>query len=326
MTTLRFAQPSDAEELSNIYKRYVIDSFVSFETPPPTVDQFAERIEHIQQQFPWLVIEDNERCLGYAYASPHRSRAAYQWSTEVSVYLDDDIHRQGIGTRLYNELFRLLQIQGYVNAYAGITIPNPKSLGFHNKLGFEEVGIYKQVGYKAGRWCDVVWLSRSLQAPPTPPSSPIPLPSLLACMPHQHVQDIVDDDTFLHRFERQEISLTCWEHRAHVRVAWKYIQQEASLERAYTRMRDGIYALLDHNGISQDKYNETVTRGYLILIAKAVGERTQSWCRFYKDNPSLFDRTSPPLLAYYTKEELLSDEARQSWIQPSKRDFGDIDW
>src|SRR6185295_13315877 len=95
-----------------------------------------------------------------------------QWSVDVSVYIDAAFHRRGVGRGLYTALFGLLRLQGYVNAYAGITQPNAKSVGLHTALGFEPVGVYRNVGYKFGRWHDVAWLSLTLQphaAEPAPP-------------------------------------------------------------------------------------------------------------------------------------------------------------
>ena len=114
----------------------------------------------------------NNKIIGYAYASKHRYRTAYQWSPESTVYLSPEVHRKGIGRILYETLFSLLKVQGYFNVYAGVGLPNEKSVGFHKALGFEEIGIFKKVGYKLGNWHDTHWfqlhLSEHILNPPTP--------------------------------------------------------------------------------------------------------------------------------------------------------------
>ena len=91
---------------------------------------------------------------------------------EVSAYVDAAAHRAGHGKTLYTALFDILTAQGFVNAYAGITLPNPASVGFHTAMGFEEIGIYRGIGYKFGRWHDVIWMHRLLA--PKRPNMPPP--------------------------------------------------------------------------------------------------------------------------------------------------------
>ena len=110
--------------------------------------------------------------LGYAYASRHRERAAYQWSVDVSVYVRADAHRRGIGRALYTALLRIVTAQGFYGAYAGITLPNASSVGLHEAMGFRAVGVYRAVGYKLGAWHDVGWWD--LDARCTPGVAPPP--------------------------------------------------------------------------------------------------------------------------------------------------------
>ena len=117
----------------------------------------ATRIEAKLPRYPWLVADDNDSVIGYAYAGAHRERAAYAWSAEVSVYVAETARRRGVARRLYQTLFDLLDRQGYRMAYAGITLPNPASVGFHEAMGFEPVGVYHNVGWKHGQWRDVGW-------------------------------------------------------------------------------------------------------------------------------------------------------------------------
>ena len=138
----------------------------------------ARRVERCLARTPWLVAEREGVVVGYAYAGAHRDRPAYQWSVETSAYVRDDAHRGGVGRALYAELFALLARQGFRNAYAGITLPNDASVGFHEACGFTRVGVYRGVGYKLGAWHDVLWLERALLPRVSDPQLPIPLPAL----------------------------------------------------------------------------------------------------------------------------------------------------
>lgn len=176
--TIRFATLDDAPAILAIYAPFITESNVSFEYEIPTVTEFAGRIQTIQQQYPYLVAETDGRVLGYAYASQHRDRTAYQWSVETSVYVHPDGHRQGIARQLYTTLFDLLRRQGYYSAYAGITLPNTESEAFHQAMDFELVGVFKNIGYKMGAWHDVVWLQRSIQPYQVHPAVPVPIGKL----------------------------------------------------------------------------------------------------------------------------------------------------
>jgi phosphinothricin acetyltransferase len=156
--TLRTARPEDAAAIRMLYAPYVDGSAVSFELEVPTVAEMAERVAHYQETHPWLVCEHAGAVVGYAYGSTHRARLAYQWCTEVSVYVADAHHGSGVARALYTALFALLRAQGYTLALAGITQPNPKSVRFHAAMGFAEIGRYRNVGYKLGQWWDTVWM------------------------------------------------------------------------------------------------------------------------------------------------------------------------
>jgi phosphinothricin acetyltransferase len=173
--TIRLATPHDAAGVQAIYAPVVRETAISFELEPPTVGIMEKRIAEVVERMPWLVCEYRGEVLGYAYASPHRVRAAYQWSVDVSVYIDAKARRSGVGQGLYRSLFALLTLQGFYQAYAGITLPNPASVGLHEALGFEPVGVYHAVGYKLGAWHDVGWWQLTLQARVTPPEPPVDL-------------------------------------------------------------------------------------------------------------------------------------------------------
>ena len=166
---IRFATTADAPAVLEIYGPFCEDSPISFETERPSVSEIEGRIRKIVERFPWLICENENEVLGYAYAGPHRGRAAYRWSVDVAIYISRKCRAQGFGTALYTVLFELLRIQGYFKAYAGITLPNPASVRLHQRLGFEPVAIYKKVGYKAGAWHDVSWWDLILQPTDSPP-------------------------------------------------------------------------------------------------------------------------------------------------------------
>jgi L-amino acid N-acyltransferase YncA len=170
---IRLATERDAEQISAIYAPVVRDTIISFETEPPTAGEMRGRIESTLERFPWLVCERRGRVSGYAYASAHRSRAAYQWCADVSTYVHEDERHTGVGRALYRSLTSVLALQGFCNAYAGIALPNPASVGMHESVGFRPVGVYRGVGYKLGAWHDVGWWQLSMQervASPSPPS------------------------------------------------------------------------------------------------------------------------------------------------------------
>ncbi|AQT80354.1 GNAT family N-acetyltransferase [Mycolicibacterium litorale] len=168
------ATAQDASAIADIYAPYVRDTVISFEAEPPTAQQIEARLSATLVRFPWLVALACDRVVGYAYAGPHRTREAYRWSADVSLYLDESVHRRGYGRRLYTGLLEILGAQGYVNAYAGIALPNAASVGLHEALGFTHVGTFTQVGFKAGAWRDVGWWHRPLVDPPASPAEPRP--------------------------------------------------------------------------------------------------------------------------------------------------------
>ena len=171
MIGLRLATAADAAAVRAIYAPFVRDAWVSFEAEVPSEAEVARRIAASAPAHPWLVATDADAVVGYAYASPHRSRAAYQWSADVSVYVAEGHRQRGVARALYGALFDVLRLQGMANAYAGIALPNAASVGAHEALGFEPVGVYRAVGYKLGAWRDVGWWSLRLGegAAPDPP-------------------------------------------------------------------------------------------------------------------------------------------------------------
>jgi L-amino acid N-acyltransferase YncA len=168
----RLATADDAPAIAAIYRPVVEATAISFEIRAPDDDEMRGRILETLATHPWLVLERDGRVAGFAYASRHRARPAYQWSVDTSVYVADEYRRLGLGRDLYVTLFAILVAQGFVNAYAGIALPNPASVAFHERLGFESVGIYRNVGYKLDAWRDVGWWQRPLAMAPGVPSPP----------------------------------------------------------------------------------------------------------------------------------------------------------
>jgi phosphinothricin acetyltransferase len=159
---IRDASASDAEACAAIYAPYVTDTAITFEAEPPTIGEMAERITKSVKTHAWLVMEDEGRVVGYAYAGPYKERAAYRWSCEVSVYLEPGRRRTGGGRALYEALFARLVERGFRTAVAGMTLPNDASAGLHRALGFEPIGTYRRIGWKHGAWRDVAWAQRDL--------------------------------------------------------------------------------------------------------------------------------------------------------------------
>lgn len=179
---IRHADPlKDAAGCLAVYGPFADNTPASFEDMAPTLAAFERRIALISRTHAFLVAEEDGQIAGFAYAGAHRERPAYRWTAESSVYLGDGHRGRGLGRALYEPLFALLAEQGFRTILAGITIPNPASVGLHRALGFEEIGVYRRIGWKAGGWRDVIWLELQLkpgaldtQAPPSP-SSPVRL-------------------------------------------------------------------------------------------------------------------------------------------------------
>ena len=166
---IRIANEADAPSIIEIYSPFVLDTTITFETKVPSVSEMAHRINSYLTLGPWLVSECDGQITGYAYASAHRSRTAYQWSIELSVYIHEDHRGKGLASRLYHCALEILHLQGYCTVLAGITQPNEPSNLFHQSIGFKLIGNYANVGYKHGGWCDVQWYELSLNRMNLPP-------------------------------------------------------------------------------------------------------------------------------------------------------------
>jgi len=165
---VRVASESDGKVIAAIYAPYVLHTAISFEERPPSPKEMAIRIAKTLQTHPFLVCELDGTVVGYAYAGPHGVRPAYRWSANVSVYVAQDKHCGGVGRTLYFELISILRRQGFHALFAGITLPNEKSVGLHEAIGFQYLGTYREVGFKLGAWHDVgYWRLGLLDEPPS---------------------------------------------------------------------------------------------------------------------------------------------------------------
>ena len=178
MVVVRTAIAADAPGIREIYAPHVLADAITFETQIPSEQEFESRIAKCLQKFPWLVCIIENEIAGYVYASPHRDREAYQWTCECSVYVSDKHQGKGIAKNLYAVLFRLLKMQGLVNLYAGITLPNKGSVSLHEHCGFVKFAEYESIGYKLGTWHKVGWWKFLLNENDSTPSSPLPYSEL----------------------------------------------------------------------------------------------------------------------------------------------------
>jgi L-amino acid N-acyltransferase YncA len=173
---VRRATADDAAAIASIYAPYVQASVVSFETEAPDEAEMRGRIEALGDVYPWLVACDEDgTMLGYAYGCAFRTRPAYRFTVETTVYVADGAHRRGIGTLLYRALLALLEAQGFTQAIGAITIPNEASMRLHEALGFASAGTYQKVGFKLGEWRSVGLWQRPLAAMASRPEEPKPV-------------------------------------------------------------------------------------------------------------------------------------------------------
>ena len=177
---IRMASPErDAEALLGIYAPYVLKTAITFEYAVPSVDEFKNRMEQVLTRYPYLAAEQDGQILGYAYASPFKSRAAYDWAVETSIYIEENHRHNGAGALLYRELEELLKRQHIINLNACIAYPNPESIHFHEKNGYKTVAHFTKCGYKMGTWYDMVWMEKMLGDHPETPEGVLPIGAVI---------------------------------------------------------------------------------------------------------------------------------------------------
>ena len=181
------AREEDASGLLGIYANY-IDTPVTFECRLPSLEEFCGRIRQIQQDYPYLVCRWEGRLAGYAYAHRYQEREAYRWNAELSVYLAPFCTGRGVGTVLYTALLEILKLQQVQNVYGIVTAPNPASEGLHRAMGFSLAGCYHGVGYKCGKWQDVLLFEKQLGAHENPPREFVPIGQL----DHERLRSVYD--------------------------------------------------------------------------------------------------------------------------------------
>ena len=172
---IRLATPKDAKDILAIYTPYITNTSFTFEADVPSEKEFADRITHYMQHWPWLVCEIDGVIAGYAYGAKYRERIGYQWCVESSIYIHDDYMQKGIARSLYKSLFEILQLQGYRNVYAVINLPNERSVKFHESCGFKWFANYENVGYKLGKWKTVGWWQLIINEYSDDPPAPVKL-------------------------------------------------------------------------------------------------------------------------------------------------------
>jgi phosphinothricin acetyltransferase len=178
---IRAAREDDAAAVAAIYRPYVRDTAVSFEVEPPSPSVMAQRIQSTVETHPWLIAENGVReIVGYVYAGKHRERPAYRWSVDTTIYIDKTRRRAGIGSMLYDTLLRVLRRQGFRSAFAEIVLPNSGSVRLHEAMGFEAVGVHRDVGFKLGQWHDIGYWRLGLASGLAPTPEPIPLAAVQA--------------------------------------------------------------------------------------------------------------------------------------------------
>ena len=175
---IRIANLEDSKELVSIYKYYVENTAITFEYDLPSIEEFSKRIKDTLRKYPYLVAEENNKIYGYAYASAFKSRQAYDWAVETSIYVKNGDSRHGVGTLLYNELEKYLKMQNIINVNACIAYPNEKSEEFHKKFGYKTIAHFTKCGYKFGKWHDMIWMEKFIGEHTDIPKSVVPFSEL----------------------------------------------------------------------------------------------------------------------------------------------------
>lgn len=163
MYKIRHVEIKDAQKLLEIYSYYVENTAITFEYDTPSLEEFTDRIKSISKKYPYIVIEEENEIIGYAYANVFKDRAAYNWTVEYSIYVSYEFSGQGVGIYLHNEIVKRLQEKNISTIEACITYPNEASIKFHEKLGYKKVAHFNKVGYKFNKWHDVVWYEKKIK-------------------------------------------------------------------------------------------------------------------------------------------------------------------
>lgn len=174
---IRFVRPEDVPALLAIYGQSIHTS-VTFEYTLPSPEEFLQRVEEISGSYPYLVAQEGEQVVGYAYAHALRERVAYQWTAELSIYLDRAATGRGLGKKFFRLLEELLRLQGVRTVYSCVTAPNPASEALNRSMGAELVGVFHKSGYKNGGWHDVLWFEKEIAPHDGDPAPLLPFPQV----------------------------------------------------------------------------------------------------------------------------------------------------
>ena len=172
---IRLATEADAGQLLRIYTPYVLHTAITFEYEPPSEEEFRSRIAHTLSSYPYLAAEQDGRICGYAYASAFKSRAAYNWSVETSIYVEEESRGERVGKNLYQALEECLSAQNVCNLCACIAYPNPTSISFHEAFGYKTIAHFHSSGYKSGKWYDMIWMEKMIGAHTSAPEPVYPI-------------------------------------------------------------------------------------------------------------------------------------------------------
>jgi len=195
---IRLATEQDAVAIAEIYRPYVEETAISFEESAPNPQEIWKRIEQSRKSHIWLVAEIHGAVLGYAYSGALRTRYAYRFSAEASIYIHQNHHRKALAKALYTALHEIMILQGYRVCYAGMTAPNPASQSLHEGFGYKRLARYENIGYKNGQWHSTEWFVKELKKPEPKPNDPLSVHKLatdrLETILQNAAQLIIDHD------------------------------------------------------------------------------------------------------------------------------------
>jgi L-amino acid N-acyltransferase YncA len=190
---IRLAEERDFEGMLKIYAPFVTNTSVTFEYEVPSLEEYSKRIQNISSHYPCFVCEVDGKVEGYAYASIYRIKTAYQWSVESTIYVSSEYQGKGVARWLYEALFCTLELQGFINVYAVITLPNKISEQFHLNLGFAQVGLFENIGYKLGKWHNLMFLEMFLSEHVPDPPAPDPIHEVKGLPEFARILEVVNE-------------------------------------------------------------------------------------------------------------------------------------
>jgi phosphinothricin acetyltransferase len=170
---IRLVTEADYAGMLEVYKPNVLNTAITFEYEVPSLEEYSKRIDNIISHYPCFVCVQNGVIAGFAYAGLFRVKDAYQWSAESTIYVSENFQGKGIARVLYDVLLSTLELQGFVNVYAAVTLPNLPSEKLHTFMGFAEIGLFEKIGFKHGKWHDLKWYEMYLTEHPKNPTPPV---------------------------------------------------------------------------------------------------------------------------------------------------------